>query len=100
MKAYVTRDGKSVDKTDESDNEEEGHPLRLLGTSKSRFFVKSGRPDIKNEIDDSVEEVGNGSLAVVACGPGQLADEARRAVVSVLNRDVGSVEYYEESFKW
>jgi hypothetical protein len=36
----------------------------------------------------------------VACGPARMADEARRASVSMLARGFRAVEYFEESFKW
>lgn len=45
---------------------------------------------------------GGGSLAVVACGPARMADEARRAAVGVMEMEGGGVrvEYFEESFQW
>lgn len=39
-------------------------------------------------------------LAVVACGPAQMAAEARKATVDLMKRGRGRVEYFEESFQW
>lgn len=45
-------------------------------------------------------EVGE-SLAVVACGPARMADEARAAAAEVMAGARGvKVEYFEESFQW
>lgn len=63
--------------------------------------VQRGRPDVTKEIEEVAEEVGfDGGLAVVACGPGKMADDSRRAVVRLLGRGYGKVEYFEESFNW
>ncbi|KAG5982147.1 hypothetical protein E4U55_002253 [Claviceps digitariae] len=40
------------------------------------------------------------SLAVVACGPATLADDARRAVVEAMDRGLCEMEYFEERFRW
>lgn len=41
------------------------------------------------------------SLAIVACGPARMADEARRAAADLIGRSAGiSIEYFEESFQW
>ncbi|KAG6012106.1 hypothetical protein E4U54_007723 [Claviceps lovelessii] len=40
------------------------------------------------------------SLAVVACGPARLADDARRAAVEAMEGGLCSVEYFEERFRW
>jgi NAD(P)H-flavin reductase len=99
LKAYVTRDAENVDKVDR----EEGigiHPVQLSDESGKRFTVTRGRPDVKSEVSEAVRELRNVTLAVVACGPGQMADEARKAVVDALGRSSARVEYFEESFKW
>jgi NAD(P)H-flavin reductase len=60
--------------------------------------VRFGRPDVSGVVERVLDEAGE-RTAVVACGPAVMADQARRACVSVLGagRDV---EYFEESFKW
>ncbi|KKA28416.1 hypothetical protein TD95_003190 [Thielaviopsis punctulata] len=59
--------------------------------------VVKGRPDVGWEVQEAARE---GSTAVVACGPGVMADEARRAVVDVLRRGYSGTEYFEEAFNW
>lgn len=60
----------------------------------------AGRLDVAAEVESAVRRVGKESLAVVACGPAGLADDARRAVVEALGKAEGAVEYFEESFQW
>jgi predicted ferric reductase len=66
-----------------------------------KITLKAGRPDVDMAVREAAEEVGmSGRLAVVACGPAQMADDARRACVRALGRGYRGVEYFEESFKW
>ncbi|OAT14257.1 FRE family ferric-chelate reductase [Blastomyces gilchristii SLH14081] len=67
------------------------------------------RPDIRNIITRSVQEIGNrgdcprsvaGRTAILVCGPAEMADEARVAVHEVLKKGYRGVEYFEESFGW
>lgn len=99
LRVYVTKDADRVDII-EGDEWEGVHQVRRLDETGKRVTVRSGRPDIRTEVEDAVEGVEKGSLAVVACGPGEMADEARRAVVHILGRGENKVEYFEESFKW
>ncbi|KAH7381933.1 ferric reductase like transmembrane component-domain-containing protein [Cadophora sp. MPI-SDFR-AT-0126] len=62
--------------------------------------ISTGRPDVFEEVSTAVAEAAGGDLAVVACGPGMMADDARRAVVTMLGRGVSGIEYFEESFNW
>ncbi len=41
-----------------------------------------------------------GSLAVLVCGPAQMADDARRAAVQVVGGGFDRLEYFEEQFGW
>ncbi|EFX05475.1 plasma membrane ferric-chelate reductase [Grosmannia clavigera kw1407] len=61
-----------------------------------------GRPDVRGEVECAVKNIAPGCrLAVVACGPARMADDARRAVVDLLGSPTcGHVEYFEESFQW
>jgi NAD(P)H-flavin reductase len=59
-----------------------------------------GRPNVSLSVEEAAKDAGPCSLAVVACGPARMADEARRASVSMLARGFRGVEYLEESFKW
>ncbi|KAL2065787.1 hypothetical protein VTL71DRAFT_3457 [Oculimacula yallundae] len=75
-------------------------------TRRKHVEVLQGRPDIFEEVENAVRDAGDETLAVVACGPGMMADDARRAVVRLLGRGGargrgrGRIEYFEESFNW
>ena len=62
--------------------------------------VSEGRPDVSAEIECSARGAMGGSVAVVACGPARMADEARGAVVGVLGEGYHRVEYFQEAFNW
>ncbi|KAH8899108.1 ferric reductase like transmembrane component [Thozetella sp. PMI_491] len=63
--------------------------------------ILHGRPDVPSEVEDAVREYGRqGDLAVVACGPARMNDDARKAVVDCLGNGKFSIEYFEESFNW
>ncbi|KAL1885602.1 hypothetical protein Plec18167_001097 [Paecilomyces lecythidis] len=71
----------------------------------STLDVMSGRPDIRSIILDIVRESGStglyaGKTAVLVCGPGGMADEARLAVHQALKEGYSGVEYFEEAFGW
>lgn len=62
--------------------------------------VQYRRPNVSGAVEDAAKAAGTQSLAVVACGPARMADDARRAVVNQLSEKTPRVEYFEESFKW
>ncbi|KAF2265258.1 hypothetical protein CC78DRAFT_515778 [Lojkania enalia] len=62
--------------------------------------IKAGRPDVDAVVEEAAGLASQGSLAVMACGPAQMADDARRACVRALGMGWRGVEYFEESFKW
>ncbi|CAM1502545.1 Fc.00g045290.m01.CDS01 [Cosmosporella sp. VM-42] len=66
----------------------------------SQVILKSGRIDARSVILAARAKDDGGSLAVIACGPGQMADDARRTVVGLLENGVTGVEYFQESFQW
>jgi NAD(P)H-flavin reductase len=70
-----------------------------VGETRAGVVVRSGRPDVGGVVKRLVSEVGCERVAVVACGPAVMADQARAACVRVLGRGLG-VDYFEESFKW
>ncbi|EPE06998.1 ferric-chelate reductase [Ophiostoma piceae UAMH 11346] len=89
---YVTRRG-------DSDGETES----VLGDLPPSVRVLYDRPDVRGEIECAAKrDTARGRLGVVACGPGRMADEARRTVVDVIGRrgTTSDVEYLEESFQW
>lgn len=86
LEVHITQDDEGKDVT--------------LGPDIKRVNIETGRPDVHAVIGDAAEEAGSEPLAVVACGPAQMADQARRASVNMLGRGFRGVEYFEESFKW
>ncbi|KAK2594310.1 hypothetical protein QQS21_007955 [Conoideocrella luteorostrata] len=58
------------------------------------------RPNAREIITAAAESAGQDSLAVVACGPARMADDARRAVIEAMDRGLCQIEYFEESFRW
>jgi predicted ferric reductase len=66
----------------------------------SRAARHHGRPKSRDIITAAAQEAGERSLAVVACGPAKMADDARRAVVEALDVFPCQLEYFEESFRW
>ena len=79
--------------------DEEAKDDAVVGVLES-VRVGTGRPDVRAHVEEAAGRVGSGRLAVMACGPAQMADEARRAVVWALGVGFRRVEYFEESFKW
>jgi hypothetical protein len=72
----------------------------LNGESHVRIFYH--RPDILQVITEAVakhkSDGGAGRLAVVSCGPGRMADDARAAVVKMLGKGHGTLDFFPESF--
>lgn len=59
-----------------------------------------GRPDVHGIVAAKMAEHNIEKLAVVACGPAGMADDARRAVVDALAYAPFGIEYFEEHFTW
>lgn len=66
------------------------------------LIFRTGRPDIPELIESAAASaIESGSrLAVMACGPGELADAAREATHRAMRLQSNSVEYFEEAFGW
>ncbi|OAA55748.1 ferric-chelate reductase [Cordyceps fumosorosea ARSEF 2679] len=75
-----------------------GHDV-LQGVS-TRVEENFGRPDVHGIVRYKIAEQGIESLAVVACGPAGMADDARKAVVDALEHSPFSIHYFEEHFAW
>ncbi|KAJ9149326.1 Ferric reductase like transmembrane component [Pleurostoma richardsiae] len=90
LDVYITKDEAAVAEAEAGDGGWAGQGVRVL----------PGRPDVRAEVECAARAAGGGSLAVVACGPARMADDARRAVVDVLGRWGSNIEYFEESFGW
>jgi NAD(P)H-flavin reductase len=85
FEAHVTQDESKDDVSDEGIK---------------RVEILTGRPDVFAVVREAVREAGQEHIAVMACGPAQMADQARRASVDMLGEGYRGVEYFEESFKW
>ncbi len=86
LEAHVTQDTEAKDE--------------VLNKALRGVTIEVGRPNVTQSVIDAAQDSGQQTLAVVACGPARMADEARRASVHVLGRGFRGVEYFEESFKW
>ncbi|KAF1925689.1 ferric-chelate reductase [Didymella exigua CBS 183.55] len=76
------------------------HKDDIPGQTPHGVSILSGRPNVYLSVEEAAEGAGQQSLAVVACGPARMADEARKASVQMLADGYTGVEYFEESFKW
>jgi predicted ferric reductase len=86
MEVHVTQDKEVVDE--------------VLGEDLKSVRVVTRRPDVNGAVQDAAQDAGQFGLAVVACGPAGMADQARKASVQMLKNGYRGVEYFEESFKW
>jgi NAD(P)H-flavin reductase len=96
---HVTQDAELKD--DVALGGEGGEGSGLLGDRlQANVEVKAGRPDVNAAVAHEAKVASGKRLAVVACGPAQMADDARRGCVRALGKGFRGVEYFEESFKW
>lgn len=65
-----------------------------------RVSLHSGRIDAPSVIRSSLTASPIETLAVVACGPAQMADAARKTVAGLKRNGATGMEYFEESFEW
>lgn len=75
-------------------------PQDELSDWPSQVTLHRGRIDASSVVRHSSEKASSESLAVVACGPAQMADDARKTAASLLRNGVMRIEYFEESFQW
>jgi NAD(P)H-flavin reductase len=85
LEAYITQEGQNRDEE------------AVEGCK--RVNIKVGRPDVHAVVGDAASEASHKSLATMACGPAQMADQARSGSVAALASGF-NVDYFEESFKW
>ena len=86
MEVHVTRDDEAKDD--------------VLGEALKSVRMMAHRPNVHTTIVEAARDAGQQPLAIVACGPALMADQARRASVQMLAKGHRGVEYFEESFKW
>ncbi|WVQ64893.1 uncharacterized protein L199_003062 [Kwoniella botswanensis] len=92
--------------TSNSDMELESSASKEKITKSVGLTIHQGKPIIKDLIHQSVNGlVGSERLAVSACGPAKLMDDARASVCEIYGNgenqvDGKRIEYFEESFCW
>ncbi|KAJ0421145.1 ferric reductase transmembrane component 4 precursor [Aspergillus carlsbadensis] len=72
----------------------------VSGTEPVSFV--SGRPDVRGLVTVEAEEAkaSCGRLAVLTCGPAQMADDCRQTVYEIMKGGFKDIEYYEKAFGW
>ncbi|KAF2852580.1 ferric-chelate reductase-like protein [Plenodomus tracheiphilus IPT5] len=86
MEVHITRDDEAKD--------------NVLGRDLRGVRILTHRPNVYTVVEASAKDAGQGSLAVVACGPALMADQARKSSVEMLSKGYHGIEHFEESFKW
>ncbi|KAJ5816157.1 FAD-binding 8 [Penicillium robsamsonii] len=71
-------------------------------TSNSSLRFMPGRPNIHETVMSEVQEAQTSltNLAVLTCGPAQMADECRGTVFEAMKNGFQDIEYFEEAFGW
>ncbi|CAK7232407.1 hypothetical protein SCUCBS95973_008250 [Sporothrix curviconia] len=66
------------------------------------YVTANGRPDVKGIVAAAVEQAKLSStrVAVLVCGPAQMADDSRAAVFTAMRGGFHGIEYFEETFGW
>ncbi|CAK7205104.1 hypothetical protein SEUCBS139899_007869 [Sporothrix eucalyptigena] len=61
-----------------------------------------GRPDVRAIIASTIEQakISSTRVAVLVCGPAQMADGSRDAVFTAMRGGFHGIEYFEETFGW
>ncbi|KAF4951396.1 hypothetical protein FSARC_12926 [Fusarium sarcochroum] len=75
-------------------------PQDELSDWPSQVTLRRGRIDASSVVRGTSEKANGESLAVIACGPAQMADDARKTVDDLLRNGVTRIEYFKESFQW
>jgi NAD(P)H-flavin reductase len=83
-----------------SDSATEKKGAEVSGTAPVNFVT--GRPDVRGLVAMEAEETkeSSGRLAVLTCGPAQMADDCRQTVYEIMKGGFRDIEYYEEAFGW
>lgn len=89
---YCTRESRSV----------QNEWSRCRATRGFEVHLSHGRPNIHEEIEKAAVDcraVGE-KLAVVACGPGGMSDDARAAVVKMMKKGYADIDFFDKGFTW
>ena len=67
-----------------------------------KMVIHWGRPDVEDIIFSAGKEAQdtNTRLAIMACGPAEMTDAARRGVHGALKNGCREIRYFEEAYGW
>ncbi|KAL3463545.1 ferric reductase NAD binding domain-containing protein [Aspergillus heterothallicus] len=90
----------SSDAVTSSESVTEKTAIDVSGTEPVAFLT--GRPEVRTLVMGEADEakVSNARLAVLTCGPAQMADDCRQTVYEIMKGGFRDIEYYEEAFGW
>ncbi|OAA58254.1 ferric-chelate reductase [Cordyceps fumosorosea ARSEF 2679] len=74
--------------------------IQPVSSSERGISQLMGRPNAAAIIAAVAASAGQGRLAVVACGPEGLLDDARLGVVRALQAAACTIDYFQDSFAW
>ncbi|KAK9311178.1 ferric reductase NAD binding domain-containing protein [Lipomyces starkeyi] len=97
---YVSRKTEEVNEKNQSESESTSigeFPEKNQAVVSHMNYAQ--RPDIRSVIWNTVLKA-EGSVAVVSCGPGSLADVCRKAVAENVDKGKVCVDYFEHAFSW
>lgn len=110
---FCTTDKSTPSQTSASDSaaSEENIPEKGLKTNgvgtttplnSAGIEIYPGRPDIRETVMAEAQAARDSlaRLAVLTCGPAQMADECRGSVYETMQDGFQGIEYYEEVFGW
>jgi NAD(P)H-flavin reductase len=98
MDVFVTRGTDMAQLT--GANSREGNPILPAGGTGLPIRYHNCRPDIVSTVLDHAHSTAGEKIGVVSCGPPEMADDSRLAVVRALQEGCANVELIEESFGW
>ncbi|PYH48527.1 ferric reductase family protein [Aspergillus saccharolyticus JOP 1030-1] len=95
----VDTESKEVGPVMQDSSSQESQPIKVEHLGLELFY---GRPDIPATVQATAEEAraSVSRLAVLMCGPAEMADACRMAVYWVMKGGFRDVEYFEEAFGW
>ncbi|KAK9480964.1 ferric reductase NAD binding domain-containing protein [Lipomyces japonicus] len=101
---YVTgENSRIIEEKNINDSNSEGIQSRSDSlTEKSNAnipIIFNQRPNLNSVVTETVRNA-SGSVALVSCGPADLADNCRKAAVENVDKGVGVVDYFEHAFSW
>ncbi|KAL2849922.1 ferric reductase NAD binding domain-containing protein [Aspergillus pseudoustus] len=74
----------------------------VSGTPVEPMLFLTGRPEVHSLVASKANKAkaSCGRLAVLTCGPAQIADDCRQTVYKIIKGGFRDIEYYKEAFGW